>query len=325
MPNPIRRMIDPLAPFAFGQSSDYRLPIGQPHTKLYLKFAGTVTPTVGGLTVRPRGLPIRKITIITDGGNTVHTYRGRDLLQLAEMMLRTPLSLLYTAPAGSTNATPYGFSGVLPIPLSEPFVEDPIVTQRTAFPSFAYRTEAIVRVDWGDATEMFSGGATGTLTGASTRLMVRSDVNYDAAEAADPNFASKFLQTYASFQEVPIVAGNTITVDLPKTEDTRNLFFFTEDANGNFADGITTLRIEENGLTPRVSDLDGFTMQAEVCEIFQASRPPGLIIAEFCPDGDLSKLLESTKLATFQAKITPSISGTLRILSRRIGPVRAAP
>jgi hypothetical protein len=321
MPIPLRRAIEPSTPLAFNGYSDFRLPRGMAHNMAILQFSGGVTLSAGtSVAVRSRGVPIKQIQLLADNGVIPHVIKGMDTVLEAETYGQIPLGQMYNAPAGSSLSTLYSFTGAVPLYFSEPFAGS-LAWRYTALPSWAFTGECIVRVYWGDATDLFSGsGVVGALSTPSAKLLLLSSDKWDAADATAADFTSRFQMTYKSFTEVAVSNGSNVTVDVPRTEDCRSIVLVTLDANGNPADSIlSNVTLEENNSVQRVANALPIHLSVDTARAFLGTRPSGVYVIEFADDQDLSSILRASALDQFQLKITAAATGTLRVYTRRVG------
>jgi hypothetical protein len=317
MPIPIRRPLVADNPFTAGQISTFRLPKGSPHKKAYLLVTGTVTLTVAGSAVKLRGVPVRQVQLVTDNGVTPHSMVGRDLVILSELMEQTPLAAIYTPPSNFTVAA-YNFSCAIPIFFNEPR-SGAAAEFFTQLPSWAYVGDALLKVTWGDVTEMFSGTPTGTFSNMSVALaLISSDKLGDAA--LQPDYTSRFWQTFQTNQSVAVVNGGTFTIDVPRTEDTRQLIVVGEDSNGVYSAAVvSSVVVEENNSVQRVAGLTASGLAIETAQLYGVTPAPGVLAIDFADDNDISSVAPSRSYDQFQVRGTCGANGVVRVISRRIG------
>lgn len=313
---PLRRPLVGDVPFTAGGTTTFRLPKGQPHKKGYLLVTGTVTLTTAGSAVKARGVPVRQVQLVTDNGITPHTMRGRDHVMYAELYEQTPLATQYTAPSNFTVAA-YPFAAQIPILFSEP--RGGVAAEYyTQLPSWAYVGDSLLRVTWGDVTEMFSGSPVGTFSNMTVSLVLLSSDKL-GSEASAPDYTSRFWQTYRSFQEVAVSAAGTFTIDLPRTEDTRALLLITEDANGVPANGIiSNVIVEENNAVQRVANLSPSALAIEAAQLYGVTPANGVYPIEFADDTDVGSILPSSTYDQFQIRGSALAAGTVRVVSCRL-------
>lgn len=319
MPIPVKKSIVGDAAFAENQTTNFRLSRGQPHTLAFLAVSGTITLTGAGTAVRARGVPIKSVQLVGDGGVTPIAMRGADLLHKAELYGNVPLASMYTAPANFTVAA-HTFSALIPIYFSEPKSGEVDGAQLyTSLPSWAYPGDMIVRVQWGDETDMFEGTPAGTFSNVSVGLKLFS-LDKLPPEAARPDFASRFWQVYESYAEYPVTAGGAYRIDVPRTEDVRGIMLVALNSSGTPANTVApTVTLQENNTTNRVDNYTWAELQADTARVFRQAAPPGVAVIDFAEDEDISSILPASKLDSLVLFGTATAAGTLRVVTRRLG------
>lgn len=311
--------------FAENDTRRVKIPSGMLLESLVLSIGFTDTISSAATAARTYGVPIKKISLIVDGGKVLHSWRPSDLVREAQIYEQSALADLIAPPTALTAAAHTGTADI-PLLFKEPFSNAGAATN---LPTWLY-DEVILEVEWGGHAECYQGGA-GTVTIGSTQSVdvTAIGVTQDFSSLGDPyTWARKLGRTLRGYKEVdaPESADSEFIVELPRTADFRSILIVTEDANGHAANTIVnavTLQVDNN--LNQFNRVPARMLRADNAKVFGVSMPTGTHVLEFAEDMDISNILEATRMTALNLILdVTSTAGTIRVAYKRIesGPQR---
>jgi hypothetical protein len=304
--------------FSENATTEVRIPKGLLLQGLVLSGSYTDTLSVAATSAKTRGVPIKNVSIIADGGKVLMSARPQDLIREAEIFEQTALAAIAAPPTAVAIGAQTGTFDI-PLFFAEPFANDGMVS---ALPTWLY-DEIVLRVDWGGHSQLYVGG-TGVVSIAAgqsiqlTGLGVQDDFN----KLGDPYvWGRRLSRALRSYKEVaaPGAANTQFTIELPRTADVRSLVIVAEDANGVPVDTIINSATLELDNSVRLYNQVPYRMlRAENAKVFGVAMPPGVAILEFAEDRDISDILQATKLSALNLILdVNNPAGTIRVYQKR--------
>lgn len=287
-----------------GGISDMRITPGMLETGLLLSVLYSVNVTGAGAAVRVRSLPIKRVSLIADGGKYLYSIKGVDLVSKALIFEQTPVGALLVPAAAATATNKTGLEAHVPIHFQQPHAGNGFLT---VLPTYAYQNLTL-RVEWGTVTELFTNG--GTLAGAITftaggQTVTQLDV--DDLPIPDPlGLARTLRKTVDRYVEVTQGAAAATDLELklsstPGGADFRAIVITAEDqtagaTNGEPSDAlINSLRLTVNNSVNLFQSVPWKSIRADNAKIFGLTMPTGVAVIDFAEDGDIVKSFPASK------------------------------
>lgn len=324
MPTPNLRRVDGLT-FAENDTREIPLQLGFLEKGLALEISYTHTPTADGTALREFPMPVKRLTLVGDGGQVLHDARPDDLIREAIVYDQTPKASLVSGPSTITLAggAKTGFA-VIPLPFLEPFAG--VQGELTQLPTWIYQ-DLRLRVEFGGRDQIVRGG-TGAIGSVTVRL-TQIGKQADWSRLGDPfAWGTQLSVSGRSFVEYAVDASAETewTKPLPRTANLRAIILQALDSNGDGSDAIInaiTLKLDNN--LNQWSRAPYRTIRAENAKTFGVELPPGMAVLEMADDMDISDILEAKRLTALDAIVDrAAVAGTIRIVTKRIEPGRSA-
>lgn len=323
MATPTLRRIDGLA-FRENDTTEVAIPRGFLEAELRLSLVYTATLTVAGTAVKPRGTPIRRVQLVTDGGRVLQSFRPESVIKELEVFEQTALAAINSPPTGFGVGANAGAVDLV-IPFRSMHANDPMLT---ALPTWVYES-VILRIEWGTVADVFVGGAVaGTFTAAVVSLSA-AGVDDDFTALGDPYaWGRQLLRLNRTYVERPAPAAAQLeyAFELPRTAAIRAVMIETLDANGLGVNTIlNAVTLEVNGQLRPVARMFARQIQAGNAKTYGVAMPAGLYVIDFAEDRDTLDILMATDFTTLVALLdVTAIAGTIRMHLIRHEPSLAA-
>lgn len=302
--------------------TEVKLDRGMLEKTLWLVGLFTATVTGAATAVRTHGSPIKRILLLAEGGEVLHSIHPRDAIKKAQIYEQTPLAALVTVPSGTAVAA-YQCRFNIPIFLAQPFAG--AVGLMTALPTWIY-DEITLRVEWGSHAEVFVGGA-GTVAAPVGNVAVVQDAAINYGDTDPFTLARSLGVSVDRFKEqASNGASSDYVVELPRTADLRAIMVTAEDANGQPSDAaITELTLLENNTHRVHSRVPYHALRADNAKTFGLEMPAGTAVIEFAEDQDITEIYVATSKDALDLVLGINAGAfTVRAHTVAIKPARAS-
>lgn len=307
--------------YSENNTTEVKLAKGFLETGVILAGAYVATVATDATSVRQYATPIKRISLIGDGGKVIHSVKPADLIAEGLIYEQAPLAGILSKPSGITAVGgPYAGSFAIRLSFEEPFASKGDVTM---LPTWMY-DELTLRVEWGSHAELYVGG-TGSVAMASPPTVVQDGVEDDFSELGDPFvWGGQLLRALRSYKETAVAAAadGAFTIELPRTADYRSILIVTEDANGEPVGTIlnkATLLVNNN--QRQLSNVPALSLRQDNATLFGVTMPTGYHVVEFAEDGDIipPAILPARQFTALDLVLDKAaVAGTIRAYFKRI-------
>lgn len=316
--------------------SVYPLTRGMIERGLVISAPYSLAVTTSGTAVRAIAIPIRRVSLVTDNGKYLQSWRARDLVRIAQVFQQAPLAGMVTPPSNYTSGgSPY--TGICHVPL---FFQQPrSISRDTSLPTWAYTTLNLV-IEWGSVQDLLVDGNSnlaGTITftgpsggvgGVVVTQLDEADVRLTPAKAAA--FVSSQAVNVGRYNElVQAAAANPAgLIDLGTTADIRAILITSElAAVGGGTQGeptdtiVNAVSLRENNTAYPIKTVPWATIAGDNAKEFGVTMPTGVRVIDFAEDGDFLNVYRASRMQNVNLELnTAAVAGTVRAALLTIEP-----
>lgn len=265
----------------------FEIPRALLYRGLTLDLTYTDTLSVAATTVKTFGVPIEKIEVVADNGNTLHSVRPTDLVREQMTEAGTPLAHMLVPPTVVTATANTG-SAEIPIKFTLDNVPD---GEDFMLPGWQFEQVQVLVYFTNTHANIYTGG-TGVVT--VQRCTLAYEAVSDVPQAQLAAVASRTELLLRSYKErVQAAAADTeFTIELPTSADIERIYIVTEDANRDpVATILNDVSLVQDGTVRRLDRVNAATLRTIGAERLQTTLPTGWHVIDF------TKLAKTIKAA----------------------------
>jgi hypothetical protein len=301
-------------------TSNYVITPGMIEDGIVLTVPYSANVTAAGTAVKARSLPVRRVLLKDEQGNTLQMWKAQDLISAAQIFEQAAVGAMLVPPAGFGIANNLNLFAHIPLKFKQ--YGNVKNADMTSLPTFAYKGAGLtLTVEWGSVFDLLvTGGAlAGTVTFGNVGVLQidqadRVIPNGRALASIMPIAVNRYLETVN-----PAVAS-TLPQDIGTIANIRAVMITQEltpaAGNTNGEPTNTIVRsvsfVEDNTLNVFAS-VPWETIQAENAKHYGVTMPTGVAIIDFAEGGDLADIYK----ATLKNKVrmdygVAAVAGTIR-------------
>jgi hypothetical protein len=311
-------------------SSDFKLTRGMVEAGVLVSVLYSANVTAAGTAVRARSIPIKRILLKDDVGNTLQMWRAADLVSVAQVFEQAAVGGMLVPASAFAIANYTALEAHIPL-MFEQYGANIKNRDMTALPTFAFKDPGLtLTIEWGSVFDLFvTGGALAGLITFTANGAVVTQLDYADAQIKNGAALARIMpQSINRYLEVvqAAVATDPLSIDIGNTANIRGIIL-TQELTSTGEPTNTIINnvsfVEDNTLSV-FARVPWASIRADNAKHFGVTMPTGVAVIDFAESGDMKDIYRATQKNKVRLDFsTAAVAGTIRAALLTVGPPKA--